>query len=134
MSAEEFGGLLNLYGFIRVFKELLEDLEQGISLKHLIAALYGNGYDNQPFLALMIALVKTRNACVSTEDFDEADTNNERDVADEFRVDLAGEYGDEIRNRNKLLDQIRISHGNRCLCYKLITTSCFRFFSASNPS
>lgn len=59
----------------------------------------------------MMALLKARNKCVAEEDFDEANVDQPRDIPDDYIDELNGEYGEEIKSRNKLLEEIRATFG-----------------------
>jgi hypothetical protein len=111
IPAKEFGDVLNLYGFLCAFGSMLEGWDQSFTLKDLIQAIYTNERPNKPLLTLICWLVRTRNECVATEDYDEADITRENEIPDEYRSELNGPFGDEIKSRNLLLDRIRSCHG-----------------------
>lgn len=107
----EFGDVLNLYGFLSAFNSLLDNWNLTFTLKDLIHSIYAIERQNKPLLSLICCLVRTRNECIATEDYDEADIKNEKDIPDEYRNELAGPFGDEIKSRNLLLERLRCCHG-----------------------
>lgn len=111
IDSQEFGDLLNLYGFLCAFKSLLEGWDHTFTLKDLMHAVYAHEPQNKPLLMLLCCLVQTRNSCVATQDYDEADIKNEREIPDEFRAEFSGPFGDEIKSRNLLLERLRRCHG-----------------------
>jgi hypothetical protein len=133
IDPREFGDILNLYGFLSAFKLLLEGWDPSFTLRDLMHAVYANELENKPLLMLICSLVQTRNICIANEDYDESDIKNDREVPDEFRMELSGPFGDEIKSRNLLLERLRCCHGWLNFIFRLIF-QLFRCFAKQHSS
>ncbi|KAI6243001.1 hypothetical protein M3Y99_00210900 [Aphelenchoides fujianensis] len=106
----EFAKLLTFYGFLKSFGECLPDMDENFSLFHLFRAVLSA--DGKEFFTLLVCeLLRTRNARIQVEDYDEADLQNEREIPDYHRDELEGEFGEEIARRNERMEEIRKQHG-----------------------
>ncbi|CAD5216514.1 unnamed protein product [Bursaphelenchus xylophilus] len=109
VPTSDFGHMLSIYAFLRAFgKEL--DINGAFSFRTLIKSIYSD--DSYEFERFVFIFLQARNACVATEDFDEADVDDPSDIPDEYRNELAGKNGAEIKKRCKLLESIRLRYGS----------------------
>ncbi|KAI6208195.1 hypothetical protein M3Y96_00089500 [Aphelenchoides besseyi] len=106
----EFAKLLAVYGFMKYFRACLPAIDENISIFHLFRAVLSHE-GKELFSNLVCELVRTRNARIEVEDYDEADINDEREIPEYHRNELLGPFSEEIEKRNLRMEEIRKKHG-----------------------